>query len=61
MPSRPKPRSQLSLDLDPRPRPPAVPLPQEAVPALADLLLAALGREPRLFAVGGGDERQDQR
>jgi hypothetical protein len=61
MSSRPTPRAQLSLDLDPRPRPLPVPLPQEAVPALADLLLAALGREPRLTAVGGGNERQDQR
>ena len=31
-----------------------------AVPALADLLLAALGRAPEA-ARGGGDERQDQR
>lgn len=61
MPSRPPPRTQPSLDLDPRPRLPSVPVPQEAVPALADLLLAALGRDARLLAAGGGDERQDQR
>jgi hypothetical protein len=61
MPSRPKPRAQLSLDLAPRRPPPPVPLPREAIPALADLLLAALGREPGLPAMGGGDERQDQR
>jgi hypothetical protein len=59
MPSRPQPRSQLSLDLDPRPRLPSVPVPEEVVPALADLLLAALGRASE--APGGGDERQDHR
>ena len=61
MPSRPPPRIQLALDLEPRVPPPAVPVPVEAVPALADLLLAALGLDQRVLAAGGGDERQDQR
>lgn len=61
MPSRPYPKTQLSLDLDPRPRLPSVPVPEEAVPALADLLLAALGQDPRPLAAGGGDERQNRR
>jgi hypothetical protein len=56
MPSRPSSRTQLSLELDPKPRPPSVPVPAEAVPALADLLLAALGRP--LETQGGGDEQQ---
>ena len=59
MPSRPPPKSQLSLDLDPTPQPPPGPVLQGAIPALADLLLAALGRAPE--ARGGGDERQNQR
>lgn len=59
MPSRPNPRSQLRLDLAPRPPQQALVIPPEAVPALADLLLAALGRTP---AVGGGrDEPEDHR
>jgi hypothetical protein len=59
MPSRPPSRTQLSLDLDPKLRPPSVPVPAEAVPALADLLLAALGRVPE--TQGGGDEQQGNR
>jgi len=51
----------LSLDLNPKPPPPSVAVPEEAVPALADLLLAALGRDLRALAVGGGNEQQDQR
>lgn len=56
MPSRSPSRNQLSLDLDPKPQLPSVPIPAEAVPALADLLLAALGRP--LETQGGGDEQQ---
>ncbi len=59
MPSRPQPRPQLSLDLDPRPPAPPVAVPEEAVQALAELLLAALG--PVLRPPGGGDEQQDHR
>lgn len=59
MPSRPPPRAQLSLALDPRPPSPPVVVPGEAVTALADLLLAALGRSPE--AGGGRDEPQDHR
>ena len=42
---------------------PAAPVavPEEAVPALADLLLAALGRDRRVPAEGGGDDQQDHR
>jgi hypothetical protein len=58
MPSRLPPRTQLSLQLDPRPPATPVLVPEEAVPALADLLLAALGRDLRVPA-GGGDEQQD--
>ena len=61
MPSRPSPRLQLSLGLEPRPRLPLMPVPEEAVPALADLLLAALGRDQQPLARGGRDEQQDQR
>ena len=59
MPSRPPSKTQLSLDLDPKLRPPFVPVPAEAVPALADLLLAALGRASE--TQGGGDEQQGNR
>lgn len=59
MPSRPPSRNQLSLDLDPKLRPLSVPVPAEAVPVLADLLLAALGRAPE--TQGGGDEQQGNR
>jgi hypothetical protein len=58
MPSRPSTRTQLSLNLEARPPLPALLVPQEAVPALADLLLAAIGRTPQ---AGGSDEQQDQR
>jgi len=61
MPSRPSPRTQLSLDLAPRPQRSAVPVPEEALPALADILLAALGLDPHPLAAGGSDEQQDQR
>lgn len=59
MPSRLPPRSQLTLDLVTRPPSPAVVIPPEAVPALADLLLSALGRAPEMG--GGRDEPQDHR
>ena len=59
MPRRPPPRSQLALDLAPRPPLPALVIPPGAVPALAELLLAALGRTPK--AGGGRDEPQDHR
>jgi len=52
-------RRQIAADLDPKLRPPSVPVPAEAVPALADLLLAALGRVPE--TQGGGDEQQGNR
>ena len=61
MPSRRLPRTQLAFDLDPRRRLPSVPVPAEAVPALADLLLAALGRDSQPLMSGGGDEQQNQR
>lgn len=61
MPSRPLPRTQLSLDLAPRPRLTSLPVPAEAVPALADLLLAALGQDQQPLGRGGSDEQQDQR
>jgi hypothetical protein len=60
MPRRPPPRIQLALALEPRVPPLALPIPVEAVPALADLLLAALGLDQRVVAAGGGDERQGQ-
>ena len=61
MPSRAPPRTQLSLDLDRRP--PAAPmmLPEEAVHVLADLPLAAVGRDLGAPRTGGGDEREDHR
>ncbi len=60
MPSRPPPRTQLSLEFDPRPPAAPVVVPEGTVPALADLLLAALGRDRRTQA-GGADEQQDHR
>ena len=60
MPGRVPPRTQPSLELDPRPPAAPVAVPEEAVPALADLLLAALGRDRRVPA-GGGDDQQDHR
>jgi hypothetical protein len=59
---RPPARSQLLLDLDRVPSPPpAAPVPEEAVPALADLLLAALGHGAGARRTEGGDEREDHR
>jgi hypothetical protein len=61
MPSRPSPRKQLSLELAHQPPPQRLPVPPAAVPALAELLLAALGRSPVGPAAGGANEQQDQR
>lgn len=61
MPSRAPPRLQLLLDLG-RALPTApVGVPQEAVLALADLLLAALGRDFDASRTEAGDEPQDHR
>jgi hypothetical protein len=49
----------MSLDLDPRLPAPPVAVPEEAVQALAELLLAAIGQI--LQPPGGGDEQQDHR
>lgn len=57
MSSRLPPRSQLALYLAPRPPLPALVIPPGAVAALAELLLAAVGRTPE--AGGGRDEPQD--
>jgi hypothetical protein len=59
MPSRPLSRPQLSLDLDPRPPAPPVAVSEDAIQALAELLLAAIGQV--LQPLGGGDEQQDHR
>lgn len=59
MQSRRIPRTQLLLDLSPRPPPPPLLAPEAVVPALADLLLSALGRGPA--AEEAGDEQQDHR
>ena len=60
---RPPARMQPSLDLDrvTGPRPPAAPVPEEVVPVMADLLLAALGHGAGARPAEGGDERQDHR
>jgi hypothetical protein len=61
MPSRVPPRTQLALDLD-RPLPPSPTLvPEEAVSALADLLLTALGHGVLASGTESGDEPQDHR
>lgn len=61
MPSRVSPRAQLSLSLD-QPLPPApIPVSEEAVSALADLLLAAMGHGAGTPGTEGGDEPQDHR
>ena len=61
MPSRVLPSTQLllALNLSPLPTPSAVP--EEAVSALADLLLAAVGRGVDAEQTEGGDEQQDHR
>ena len=52
-------KTAMSLDLDPRLPAPPVAVPEEAVQALAELLLAAIGQI--LQPPGGGDEQQDHR
>jgi hypothetical protein len=61
MPSRVLPSPQLSLDLDRSPLPTPVAVPQKAVSALADLLLAAVGHGVGPEQTEGGDEQQDHR
>ena len=61
MPSRVLPSGQLSLDLiRSSPREPVL-IPDDAVSALADLLLAAVGRGVGAEQMEGGDEQQDCR
>jgi hypothetical protein len=60
MPSRRLSNIQLSLDLNRPPRPTVIAVPQEAVSALADLLLAALGIGADANGESG-DEQQDHR
>ena len=59
MPSRRLPSTQLSLELNRSPQPTPVAVPEEAVSALADLLLAAMGHSVEAERVEGGDEQQD--
>ena len=59
MPSRVPSRTQLSLDLNRLPLPIPVAVPEEAVSALADLLLAAMGQGVDTEQVEGADEQQD--
>ena len=61
MPSRRLPSAQLSLDLDRSPLPTLLAVPEEAVLALADLLLAAAGQGVDAKQTEGGDEQQDHR
>ena len=61
MPSRRLPSAQLSLDLDRSPLRTLLAVPEEAVLALADLLLAAVGRGVDAKQTEGGDEQQDHR
>ena len=61
MPSRSLPSTQLSLDLDRSLLPTLLAVPEEAVSALADLLLAAVGRGMDAKQTEGGDEQQDHR
>lgn len=60
MPSRRLPRAQLSLDLNQSPLPTSVTVPEEAISALADLLLA-MGRGVGTERMEGSDEQQDHR
>jgi hypothetical protein len=61
MPSRMLPSAQLSLDLNRSPLPTPVAVPEEAVSALADLLLAAVGQGLGVEQTESGDEQQDHR
>ena len=60
MPSRVLPSLQLSLNLK-SPLPTPVGVSEEAVSALADLLLAAMGHGVGAEQTEGGDEQQDHR
>ena len=57
MPSRMLPIPQLSLDLNRSPLPTPVAVPEEAVSALAHLLLSAMGHRVGAEQVEGGDEQ----
>ena len=61
MPSRVPPRAQLSLDLSRSPLPTPVAVPEEAVSALAELLLAAAGQGVNASQAEVGDEQQNYR
>jgi hypothetical protein len=61
MPSRMLPSPQLSLDLNRLSLSTPVAVPEEAVSALADLLLAAMGHGVDAERMEGGDEQQDHR
>ncbi len=61
MPSRLPPCAQLSLDLNRTPLSTPVAVPEEAVSALADLLLAAIGHGVAAEQREGSDEQQDHR
>ncbi len=61
MPSRVLPSPQLSLDLRRPPLPAPVAVPEEAVSALADLLLTAVGHGVGAGQTEGSDEQQDHR
>ena len=61
MPSRALSSAQLSLDLNRSPLLIPVAVPEEAVTALADLLLAAVGQDVGAKRMEGGDEQQDHR
>jgi hypothetical protein len=61
MPSRVLSNAQMLLDLNRSPLPTPVAVPEEAVSALADLLLAAVGHGMGAEQTEGGDEQQDHR
>ena len=61
MPSRALSSAQLSLDLNKSPLPTPVAVPEEAVAALADLLLSAMGQGAGSKQMEGDDEQQDHR
>jgi hypothetical protein len=56
MPSRAPPTAQMSLQLTPSPPSPAIEVPEEAVSALADLLLAAVRDKMGTSRTENGDE-----
>ena len=56
MPSRVLPSAQMLLDLNRSPLPTPIAVPEEAVSALADLLLAAVGHGVGAEQTEGGDE-----